>query len=57
MVVKETRVADVASTTPLTIGADETMAVAEARMQESRVQCLVVTDQDGHVEGIIQIYE
>jgi arabinose-5-phosphate isomerase len=52
-----TRVADVASTTPLTIGADEMMATAEARMQESRVQCLVVTDGDGHVEGIIQIYE
>ena len=52
-----TRVADVASTTPLTIGADEMMATAEARMQESRVQCLVVTDGDGNVEGIIQIYE
>jgi CBS domain-containing protein len=33
------------------------MVDAEARMQESRVQCLVVTNDDGHVEGIIQIFE
>ena len=33
------------------------MAEAEARMQENRVQCLVVTGEDGHVEGVVQIYE
>lgn len=42
---------------PLTIGPDQPMAEAEARMQENRVQCLVVTGDDGHVEGIVQIYE
>ena len=47
----------VASTTPLTIGPDQPMAEAEARMQENRVQCLVVTGEDGHVEGVVQIYE
>ena len=52
-----TRVGDVASPTPLTIGPDQLMADAEARMQESRVQCLVVTGEGGHVEGIVQIFE
>ena len=52
-----TRVGDVASATPLTIGPDQLMADAEARMQESRVQCLVVTGENGHVEGVVQIFE
>ena len=52
-----TRVGDVASPTPLTIGPDQLMADAEARMQEARVQCLVVTGETGHVEGIVQIFE
>ena len=52
-----TRVGDVASPTPLTIGPDQLMADAEARMQESRVQCLVVTGEGGHVEGVVQIFE
>ena len=52
-----TRVGDVASATPLTIGPDQLMADAEARMQEARVQCLVVTGENGHVEGIVQIFE
>ena len=47
----------VASTNPLTIGPDQPMAEAEARMQENRVQCLVVTGEDGHVAGVVQIYE
>ena len=52
-----TRVGDVASATPLTIGPDQLMADAEARMQESRVQCLVVTGESGRVEGVVQIFE
>jgi len=52
-----TPVSEVASPRPLTISGDLLMADAEARMQESRVQCLVVTDDGGHVEGIIQIFE
>ena len=52
-----TPVRDVASATPLTISGDSLMADAEARMQEARVQCLVVTAANGHVEGVIQIFE
>ena len=52
-----TRVGEIASPTPLTIGPDQLMADAEARMQEARVQCLVVTGETGHVEGIVQIFE
>ena len=52
-----TPVGEVASSRPLTIGADQLMADAEARMQESRVQCLVVTDATNRVVGIVQIFE
>jgi len=54
---KSTKVCDVASPVPLTIGPDEMMGTAEAKMLESRVQCLVVITEAGHVDGVIQIYE
>jgi arabinose-5-phosphate isomerase len=54
---KSTKVCDVASPVPLTIGPDEMMGVAEAKMLESRVRCLVVIAKTGHVDGVIQIYE
>ena len=54
---KSTKVCDVASPVPLTIGPDEMMGTAEAKMLESRVQCLVVIAGTGHVDGVIQIYE
>jgi len=54
---KSTKVCDVASPVPLTIGPDEMMGAAEAKMLESRVQCLVVITEAGHVDGVIQIYE
>ena len=52
-----TSVIEVASPSPLTISGDSLMADAEARMQEARVQCLVVTGENGHVDGVIQIFE
>ena len=52
-----TPVRDVASPNSLTIAGDLLMADAEARMQEARVQCLVVTEADGRVEGVVQIFE
>ena len=47
---------DVASPMPLTIGPDSDDA-AEAKMLESRVQCLVVVNDAGHVDGVIQVFE
>ena len=52
-----TTVGAVASKSPLTISGDLLMADAEAKMLEARVQCLVVTSDDGHVDGVIQIFE
>ena len=52
-----TAVSDVASPMPLTIGPDEMMDAAEAKMLESRVQCLVVVNDAGHVDGVIQVFE
>ena len=54
---KSTKVCDVASSVPLTIGPEEMMGTAEAKMLESRVQCLVVVTETGHVDGVIQIYK
>ena len=54
---KTTKVCDVASSVPLTIDPDEMMGTAEAKMLESRVQCLVVVTEIGHVDGVSQIYE
>ena len=54
---KSTKVCDVASPVPLTIGPDEMMGTAEAKMLESKVQCLVVIAETGHVDSVIQIYE
>ena len=50
-------VSDFASPVPLTIGPDEMMDIAEAKMLESRVQCLVVVNDTGHVDGVIQVFE
>ena len=52
-----TTVGEVASKSPLTISGNQLMADAEAKMLEARVQCLVVTNDDGHVDGVIQIFE
>ncbi len=52
-----TAVSDAASPMPLTIGPDEMMDAAEAKMLESRVQCLVVVNDAGHVDGVIQVFE
>ena len=54
---KSTKVCDVASPVPLTICPDAMMGTAEAKMLESRVQCLVVIAETSHVVGVIQIYE
>jgi len=52
-----TIVSEVASLVPLTIGPDEMMDTAEAKMLEARVQCLVVVNDAGHVDGVIQVFE
>lgn len=48
---------DLMSPSPLTISPDAKMAEAEAKMQEARVQCLVVMDDKLHVCGVVQIFQ
>jgi arabinose-5-phosphate isomerase len=55
--IAKTAVSDIASPMPLTIGPDEMMDAAEAKMLESRVQCLIVVNDVGHVDGVIQVFE
>ena len=48
--------ADLMTQGGLTIAPEARMAEAEERMQEARVQCLVVVDGDGRVVGVVQIF-
>ena len=52
----KTKASDVMSTHPLTIKPSASMGEAEDRMQEARIQCLVVTNDDGLVVGVVQIF-
>jgi CBS-domain-containing membrane protein len=45
------------SPSPLSIMPDAKMAEAEAKMQEARVQCLIVMDNQHHVCGVVQIFQ
>ena len=41
---------------PLTISEDEMMVAAEEKMLEARIQSLVVVDNNGFINGVVQIY-
>jgi len=49
--------AQMMTSTPLTIKADERFAVGEERMREAKVNSLIVTDENGGVVGVLQIYD
>lgn len=48
---------DLMSPSPLSIMPDAKMAEAEAKMQEDRVQCLIVMNNQHHVCGVVQIFQ
>ncbi len=50
------KAASVMNTSPLTISEDEMMVAAEEKMLEARVQSLVVVDDNGFINGVVQIY-
>lgn len=45
-----------ATPNPLTISENVMMAEAEEKMFAAKIQCLVVTNEDGQVAGVLQIY-
>ncbi len=49
--------ADIATRNPITIAASEKLIAAEKLMTKRKVNSLLVTDAEGHLEGIIQIYD
>ena len=51
-----TKAGSVMNTSPLTISEDEMMVAAEEKMLEARVQSLVVVDDNGFINGVVQIY-
>lgn len=54
---QQTKARDLMSPSPLSIMPDAKMAEAEAKMQEARVQCLIVMDNQHHVCGVVQIFQ
>ncbi|MCE2517513.1 MAG: KpsF/GutQ family sugar-phosphate isomerase [Alphaproteobacteria bacterium] len=48
--------AEVMTPNALTIRPEASMGEAEERMQEARIQCLVVTDEGGSIVGVVQIF-
>ena len=47
---------DAMTASPLTIKPTASMGEAEDRMQEARIQCLIVAEDNGHVVGVVQIF-
>ena len=47
---------DAMTANPLTIKPTASMGEAEDRMQEARIQCLIVAEDNGHVVGVVQIF-
>jgi arabinose-5-phosphate isomerase len=54
---QQTKARDLMSPSPLSIMPGAKMAEAEAKMQEARVQCLIVMDNQHHVCGVVQIFQ
>ncbi|MFI3286597.1 MAG: KpsF/GutQ family sugar-phosphate isomerase [Rikenellaceae bacterium] len=48
---------DIATRNPITIGADEKLITAEKLMTQHKVNSLLITDENNHLKGIIQIYD
>ena len=48
---------DLMNKNPLIASESDNLQVAEKRMREAKVQCLVVKNQIGEVVGVIQIFE
>lgn len=51
-----TNARDVMTGNPLTIKPNASMGEAEDRMQEAKIQCLVVADDNDHIVGVVQIF-
>jgi arabinose-5-phosphate isomerase len=48
---------DIASRSPKTIGTTAKLIEAEKMMTKHKVNSLLVTSEDGHLQGVIQIYD
>lgn len=55
--VRTLKAADLMTREPITITADARLSEAEARMLERKVSSLVVTDADGALAGVLQIFD
>ncbi len=49
--------ADIATRNPITISADEKLITAEKIMTKHKINSLLITDSEHHLQGIIQIYD
>lgn len=51
------RAMDIATPNPKTIGPDEKLIAAEKKMTQHKINSLLVTDDEGRLVGVIQIYD
>ena len=51
------RAMDIATLNPKTIGPDEKLIAAEKKMTQHKINSLLVTDDEGKLVGVIQIYD
>ena len=51
------KAADIATPNPKTISADRKLIEAEKMMTRNKVTSLLVTDEAGKLQGVIQIYD
>ena len=51
------RARDIATLHPKTIAADEKLIEAEKMMTRNKITSLLVTDDDGRLQGVVQIYD
>ena len=51
------RAMDIATPNPKTIGPDEKLIAAEKKMTQHKINSLLVTDDQGKLVGVIQIYD
>ncbi|HCP17952.1 MAG TPA: KpsF/GutQ family sugar-phosphate isomerase [Alphaproteobacteria bacterium] len=54
---QQTQAEGLMSPNPLTVRPETKITEAEAKMQEARVQCLIVVDDKQHVCGVVQIFQ
>jgi arabinose-5-phosphate isomerase len=55
--IREVCVAEIMTRNPATISEDAPVAEAQARMRTLKLKALIVLDAEGHVSGVIEVFD